>query len=116
MNDLSFDALQPYFNKEAFVLKTQAQLSKDFAPFRLYFPESFNTQVHSITEIEEAIQAHLLLILGEGETRLLQLLYTIDISEKKFLELSQLNQFPKRLAEAILIREAMKVYLREKFA
>lgn len=116
MEELSPSSLHIQLSKEAFVLKTQAQLCKDFAPFQLNFPERFKNHAHSITEIELAIQEQLVRIMREGETRLLQLLYTIDIPEKQFLHLAQSAQFIEQLAQAILIREAMKVYLREKFS
>jgi hypothetical protein len=51
----------------------------------------------------------------EGETRLLQLLYTIDLSEKEFLSLTTEPDFLKLLSEKILFREAYKVFLRAKF-
>jgi hypothetical protein len=55
-------------------------------------------------------------VMKEGETRLLQLLYTIDISEKQFLEITTEHNFIQLLAEKILFREAYKVFLRAKYS
>jgi hypothetical protein len=52
----------------------------------------------------------------EGETRLLQLLYTIDLPEKEFLSLTTQADFLALLSQRILFREAYKVYLRKKFS
>jgi hypothetical protein len=52
----------------------------------------------------------------EGETRLLQLLYTIDFPEKEFLSLTTQADFLAQLSQRILFREAYKVYLRKKFS
>jgi hypothetical protein len=110
----TFD-LQNQFNNEEFVLKTQQQIAKDFAKFNMFFPESFENTPFSKEEIELWIADHLTEIMKYGETRLLQVLYTIDISEKQFLSLSQDKQFIQLLSEKILEREALKVYLRSKF-
>ena len=50
-----------------------------------------------------------------GETKWMQLLYTIDIPEQTFLSLTQEKDFIQLLSQAILKREAMKVFFRSKF-
>ena len=112
MND---ESLISYFSNEDFVLKTQHQIHKDFAKFNLEFPESFVFDVWTKEQIEEAIQERLKEIIKFGETRLLQLLYTIDIPEKQFLNLVTAPEFLVSISQAILKREAMKVYFRSKF-
>lgn len=112
MND---ESLISYFSNEDFVLKTQHQLHKDFAKFNLEFPESFVFEVWTKEQIEEVIQQKIKEIIQFGETKLLQLLYTIDIPEKQFLELITHPNFIASISEAILKREAMKVYFRSKF-
>ena len=52
----------------------------------------------------------------QGETRLLQLLYTIDLAEKEFLHITTNPNFVQLLSEKILFREAYKVFLRTKFS
>jgi len=108
--------LQQFFNNAEFVLKTQQQISKDFAKFNLTFPEKFEERPYTKEDIELLIADHLAEILKFGETRLLQLLYTIDIPEKQFLQLTQNQNFIQILSQKILEREALKVFLRMKFS
>lgn len=112
MND---EILISQFSNEDFVLKTQQQIHKDFAKFNLEFPENFIFETFSKNEIEEEIQQRLTEIIKFGETKLLQLMYTIDIPEEQFLKLISQPNFLVLLAEAVLKREALKVYLRSKF-
>jgi hypothetical protein len=102
-------------SNEEFVLKTQQQIHKDFAKFNLEFRESFIFDLWTKEEIELAIQENLAIIIKFGETKLMQLLYTIDIPEEQFLRLTQEQNFLQLLAEAILKREALKVFFRSKF-
>lgn len=117
MNELiSYSELQSYFNNESFVLKTQQQIAKDFAKFNLFFEESFEIESHSKEEIEQLIAPLIVDLMKQGETRLLQLLYTIDLSEKEFLHITTDPNFILLLSEKILFREAYKIFLRAKFS
>lgn len=117
MNELiSYSELQSYFNNEDFVLKTQRQIAKDFAKFNLFFEESFEIESHSKEEIEHLIAPLIVDLMKQGETRLLQLLYTIDLSEKEFLHITTDPNFIQLLSEKILFREAYKIFLRAKFS
>jgi hypothetical protein len=117
MNDLiTSSELRSYFDNEAFVLKTQQQIVKDFAKFNLFFPENFETVVYTKEQIEVLIAEQVAELMKEGETRLLQLLYTIDLSEKEFLAITTDPDFLILLAQKILMREAYKVFLRSKFS
>lgn len=102
-------------SNEEFVLKTQQQIQKDFAKFNLEFRENFIFDLWTKEEIELAIQENLAIIIKFGETKLMQLLYTIDIPEEQFLRLTQEQNFLPLLAETILKREALKVFFRSKF-
>ena len=51
-----------------------------------------------------------------SNTQLQQLIYLIDIPEALFLSLSRKETFHFELSEAILMREGLKVYLRNKFS
>ena len=104
--------LQVYFKNSGFVLKTQHQLIKDFGAFRLFFDERFGLEPLKKEDILLAIGEKLGEIMVGGETRLIQLLYTIDISENDFLALTTEPDFLDKLSEKILFREAYKVYLR----
>ena len=105
-----------YFDRDSFVLKTQQQIEKDFAKYGIDFPETFFTEPLSKLEIESILQEKVTAIMKFGETNLLQLLYTIDISEKDFKNLVQSPDFLPTIAYMILKREAMKVYFREKYS
>ncbi len=102
-------------SNEEFVLKTQQQIQKDFAKFNLEFRENFIFDLWTKEEIELDIQENLAIIIQFGETKLMQLLYTIDIPEEQFLRLTQEQNFLPLLAETILKREALKVFFRSKF-
>jgi hypothetical protein len=108
--------LDLYFNNGQFALDTQKQLAKDFAQYNLSFSADFTIEPHSIGEIEQQIGECLIELMKEGETRLLQLLYTIDLPEKEFLRLTTEPEFIHLLSERILLREAYKVFLRRKFS
>jgi hypothetical protein len=110
------EALQFVFSTEEFVVKTQCQLVKDFRQYHLSFPEKFSTQAFSKAEITSLIEENIAAILEEGETRLLQLLYTIDLSEKIFLALTLSPDFIQLISAKILEREAYKVYLKKLFS
>lgn len=117
MSDLrTYDQLNAYFDNQQFVLKTQQQIAKDFAKFNLYFSDSFELEPISKDEIERLIGQLLVDLMKQGETRLLQLLYTIDLSEKEFLHITTDPNFIQLLSEKILFREAYKVFLRTKFS
>jgi hypothetical protein len=117
MSDLrTYDQLNAYFDNQQFVLKTQQQIAKDFAKFNLYFLDSFENEPISKNEIERLISQLLVDLMRQGETRLLQLLYTIDLSEKEFLHITTDPNFIQLLSEKILFREAYKVFLRTKFS
>jgi hypothetical protein len=117
MNELSeFKALQQSLNDSDFVLKAQEQIAKDFAKFNLFFPEEFMTTALSKEAIESFVSERIADLMQEGETRLLQLLYTIDFPEKEFLSLTTQADFLAQLSQRILFREAYKVYLRKKFS
>jgi hypothetical protein len=104
-----------YFSDEQFILRTQQQIQKDFAKLDLFFPEHFLITPWSRDEIEMEIEQQIKHLMEQGERRLLQLLYTIDIAEDRFLKLTQEPNLLQILSQEILQRQAYKVYLRQKF-
>ena len=117
MSDLiEFQALKQSLNDAAFVIKTQEQIVKDFGKFNLFFPEEFSTKPYSKEAIESLLAERISDLMQEGETRLLQLLYTVDLPEKEFLSLTTQTDFLAQLSERILFREAYKIYLRKKYS
>ena len=115
-NQIDNNQLSTFLGDEDFILKTQQQIAKDFSTFNLLFEESFQIESHSKEEIERLIALLIVDLMKQGETRLLQLLYTIDLSEKEFLHITTDPNFIQLLSEKILFREAYKVFLREKFS
>lgn len=104
-----------YFDNVTFVLNTQQQIAKDFAKFNLFFPDKFESVPYSKVDIETMVKHNVQDLIREGESRLLQLMYTIDLPEKEFLDLTVQNDFLDLIAEKILRREAYKVFLRQHF-
>lgn len=104
-----------YFSDNEFVIQTQKQISKDFIKFGYSFPTEFEEKAWSKIAIEEAIQEILLEIVKHNDSKLLPLIYTIDIPEEKFLKLTLTDNFIIRLSEEILKREALKVHFRRNY-
>lgn len=99
-----------------FELKTRAQLVKDFATQGLYFHPGFESSTGDFEAIIAEIASLIVELMKRGERYLLQLLYTIDLPERYFLEIVQESNMPQILATYILRREAYKVYLRKQFS
>ncbi len=68
------------------------------------------------SEILMFIENEVLALMEMGENKLLNLLYSIDIPEKKFLELTTQTDFLAKISEQILYREAYKVWLRKQYS
>jgi hypothetical protein len=103
------------FSNEKFVQDTVNQICRDFSRcgWSLDFDLLNSTLVKS--EIEELLAEKLVEIMKYGETKLLQLIYIIDIPENEFLSITSKSNFPQLMAEKIVLKEAYKVYLRSKF-
>jgi hypothetical protein len=105
----SLNALKSWLVDAGLVKKVLEQIEKDFAQFGLPI------DIHA-TDIIETIQNHVDKLLHADYQQLQNLLYRIDISEKRIAELHQLYiAMPDRDIIALLIiqREAEKVYFRE---
>ena len=113
---MNTDLLLPEFSNEAFVLNTQKQLAKDFGQNGFYFSEAFSEVSFSRDEIEQVVAEQLMEIMRLSETKLLQLLYTIDLPEKEFFSILGKSNFLQELAAKIVFKEAYKVYLRNRFS
>lgn len=94
----------------------QQQLIKDFAQLGQEFPVDFAENPVSLTDLEQAVRELTVAIMEQGEPKLLQLLYFIDIPEKHFLALLGQEHFLPELIQKIIYREAEKVYFRQKFS
>jgi hypothetical protein len=92
---------------QSFRVETLAQLEKDFQRCGL----SINT-----VDVNHLLQSIASCITNVSNTQLQQLIYLIDIPESIFISLSRKESFHQELSEVILMREALKVYLRNKFS
>lgn len=92
---------------QSFRVETLEQLQKDFQRCGL---ELISIDPNHLLGAIEACIAPV------SNTQLQQLIYLIDIPESIFLSLSRKDSFHQELSEVILMREALKVYLRHKFS
>lgn len=99
-----------------FLRLTQIQVAKDFTKVNSLFLDGFKDEVHSLSELEMQVGEQLAKQLELGQRETLQLLYTIDFPEQKFLELTQKPNFLAVLAQQIIYREAYKVWLRKNYS
>jgi hypothetical protein len=91
----------------SFRVETLAQLEKDFQRCGL----TINT-----VDVNQLLRSIASCITNVSNTQLQQLIYLIDIPESIFISLSRKESFHQELSEVILMREALKVYLRHKFS
>jgi len=92
---------------QSFRADTLAQLEKDFQRCGL----TLNT-----TDLNNLLFAIETCLSKVSSTELQQLIYLIDIPESLFLSISRKATFQSELSEVILMREALKVYLRTQFS
>ncbi len=91
---------------QSFRANTLAQLEKDF--HRCGLTLSSSDVDNLLSSVETCIEQL-------SSTQLQQLIYLVDIPESLFVSMSRKPTFHRELSEAILMREALKVYLRSKF-
>lgn len=92
--------------EQSFRADTLAQLEKDFQRCGLTLSSS---------DVDNLLSSVETLIERVSSTQLQQLIYLVDIPESLFVSISRKPTFHRELSEAILMREALKVYLRSKF-
>ena len=91
---------------QSFRANTLAQLEKDFQRCGLTL---------SSLDVDNLLSSVETCIEQLSSTQLQQLIYLVDIPESLFVSMSRKPTFHRELSEAILMREALKVYLRSKF-
>jgi hypothetical protein len=110
-------ALNESLHSQDFVLKTQQQLAKDFRQHGFEFGDFFEKDSLNLQELIPLVSNQLAEIIENHPSKWLPLIYTLDISEKKYhtflqkTNLDWLNEF----AFVVIQREAQKVFFREKF-
>jgi hypothetical protein len=92
---------------QSFRAQTLIQLEKDFQRCGL----ALNSM-----DLNELLTSIELCITHVSNAQLQQLIYLIDIPESIFISLSRKESFHQELSEVILMREGLKVYLRNKFS
>lgn len=109
------DNLPEYWDNEAFVKATIEQINKDFAKFNIKALDYDESQPQ-IDQLVDEMRMLLMDFFKHQSAQLPQLMYAIDIPEKAFNQLTSSLNFFGDLAEMILHREALKVFLRKKFS
>ncbi|MBM3184897.1 MAG: hypothetical protein FJZ67_01235 [Bacteroidetes bacterium] len=104
MNQLN---LNNQLKNQDFVAKTISQIEKDFG--------RCNLEIHlaNLSDRDSLENGILSLIQNLSSDKLQQLMYIIDIQENDYSKLLRTEFFHRALAEKILRREALKVFLRE---
>jgi hypothetical protein len=100
-----------------FVLLTQQQLIKDFGQHSCTFEAPFAHEPFEMDVLVDTVQAALTHILEKTPNKWLPLMYTLDISEKKYIRFfseTSADWLPE-FAWIVIRREAQKVFFREKF-
>ena len=102
------------FQNVDFVVHTQAQIVKDFERSGFTVDLSVENPL-TLEELTLAVEKSLTAVMLSGETKMLQLLYQIDLPQEHFLSLIKDPHFLSKMALLIVQREAQKVYLRSIF-
>ncbi len=108
--------LNQELKSEDFVLKTQRQIAKDFGTAGIDFSSSFQSVPMEVDRLILDISIRLKELHATSTGGFSQLLYQIDLPESILPDLARTNDFYSSLAEAVLKREAYKVFLRSKFS
>lgn len=103
------------FQNTDFVLKTQAQIVKDFERLGHTSHSQLSNTAFSLEELRLIVEEMLAAVVRLGESQTLQLLYIIDIPQAQFLSLTTDPEFLSKGAALIIRREAQKVYFRTLF-
>ena len=110
MNQLE---LNDFFANHEFIEKTITQLIKDFNRCGLEVEFELNALLPIKEELTNQIASRLIQLSG---TELQQFIYTVDLQENKFLKAVTMNDDFKTLANEILKREALKVFIRSNYS
>lgn len=110
MNQLE---LNDFFDNKEFIENTISQLIKDFNRCGLEVDFELNAILPIKEELTNQIASRLLRLSG---TELQQFIYTVDLQENKFLDAVKMNDDFKTLANEILKREALKVFIKSNYS
>ena len=110
MNQLE---LNDFFANHEFIEKTISQLIKDFNRCGLEVDFELNAILPIKEELTNQIASRLIQL---SATELQQFIYTVDLQENIFLNAVRMNDDFKTLANEILKREALKVFIRSNYS
>ena len=110
MNQLE---LNVFFANKEFIENTISQLIKDFNRCGWEIEFELNTLVPIKEDLTNQIAS---LLIRLSATELQQFIYTVDLQENKFLNAVTMNDDFKTLANEILKREALKVFIRSNYS
>lgn len=107
--------IETAFDSADFVLKTQQQIAKDFGQHGFEFSPSFSTDVFEIDFLKVTVQEMLKEIIETSPSKWLPLMYTIDISEQKYVQFfsSTTPEWLNEFTDILIKREAQKVFFRQ---
>lgn len=110
--------LEAYFSNELFRLKTQRQIAKDFESHGFSFNPEFCDEVVDIQQLSDKVLEALMYVVEKKASSWQPLLYTIDISEKVYIQYatSQEQNWMQLFGWEVIRREAQKVFFREKYS
>ncbi len=112
-----YQQVELYHGNEQYVRETAEQIIKDFERYGIdiHFPINLH---YAYDELYDQLIVEIARLLAENEGKLMAMLYTIDVSEKKIVEEAR-KQPDKGIAEIIteqtLDREFKKVLTRHYF-
>lgn len=107
--------LDNYFSNEQFVHKTILQLIKDFHQHGIDLTPFLLKEQLKLDELFTIMAEICQNIYENNSSKWLPLMYTIDISEKEYLRIMQLENWDK-IAYFIIRREALKIYIRNHYS
>jgi hypothetical protein len=110
--------IQANFLLENFRLKTQQQISKDFGVHGFNFSPSFSEEAYSLEALVDTVSEAMMYLIEKQSTSWHPLLYTMDIPEQTYLKLATSNDYNwmEQFTCIVIRREALKVFLREKYS
>lgn len=107
--------MEKAFSSSGFVLKTQFQISKDFARHGFGFSPDFESVAYDSGRLHETVRLMLAEIAEKSPSRWLPLMYSLDISEKNYVRFFESSHadWLSEFAWVVIRREAQKVFFRE---
>ena len=107
--------ITPHLKNASFARKTCEQLNKEFE--RVGIALNLDTANHDMNQIVDYLAKELTLISEHQSSLFAQLIYSIDLPEQQVNTIMQTSAtIMEDLAQAILVRVAQKIYLRERFS